>query len=149
MKSIQNVKWAQILSLSLFLLFSFENANAQKGEVSIRKIMADQEKAWNNGDLKGFMSGYWKSDSLMFIGSKGPTYGWAQTLANYEKSYPDRDAMGTLTFDIIRIDVLNRKTAFVIGKWSLQRKAGDLSGHYTLLWKRIKGKWLIVADHSS
>jgi ketosteroid isomerase-like protein len=37
----------------------------------------------------------------------------------------------------------------VIGKWHLKREAGDLSGHFTLLWKKIKGQWLIVADHSS
>ena len=40
------------------------------------------------------------------------------------------------------------KTA-VVGKWHLQRTAGDLQGIFTLLLKKINGKWLIAADHSS
>lgn len=116
---------------------------------AIRKVMQDQQDAWNRGDLEGFMQGYWQSDSLRFIGSRGLTYGWKATLDNYKKGYPDRDAMGTLEFDVLSIERLSKKSAFVVGKWRLSRKAGDLSGHYTLLWRKIKGKWVIVADHSS
>ena len=116
---------------------------------SIRDIMAAQELAWNRGDLEAFMVGYWRSDSLRFIGSSGLTYGWQQTLDNYKKGYPDTDAMGQLKFTILSVEQLSKRSAYVIGKWRLARKAGDLSGHYTLLWKKIKGKWVIVADHSS
>ena len=110
-----------------------------KAEIQIRKIMANQEAAWNRGDLENFMDGYWHSDSLRFIGSKGLTYGWNQTLENYQKGYPNIEAMGTLKFTIISVDLLSKQSAFVIGKWYLTRQAGDLSGHYTLLWKKIKG----------
>lgn len=111
--------------------------------------MQTQEDAWNRGDLEAFMAAYWHSDSLQFIGSRGLTYGWQQTLDNYKKGYPNRDAMGTLKFNVLSVQQLSPKSAFVIGKWHLTRKAGDLSGHYTLLWKKIKGEWVIVADHSS
>lgn len=116
---------------------------------AIRQIMAAQETAWSRGDLEGFMAGYWKSDSLRFIGSSGLTYGWQKTLENYQKSYPNRDAMGTLTFTILSVEKISKKSAFVVGKWHLARKAGDLSGYYTLLWKKIKGTWVIVSDHSN
>jgi len=119
-------------------------------EDQIRSVLNKQVQSWNCGDLKGFMKGYWESDSLMFIGKKGITYGFEQTLANYRKSYPDMDQMGELQFDLIKIDLISAGAAFVIGKWSLKReKAGDLSGHFTLLFKKIKGQWLIVSDHSS
>jgi len=136
----------------MLLSFVFVAGNSfaqQRDEQRIRQIMAEQEQAWNRGDLEAFMGGYWKSDSLKFIGSRGLTYGWQQTLDNYKKGYPDTDAMGKLKFTIISVEKLSGKSAFVIGKWHLTRKAGDLSGHYTLLWKKIKGKWVIVADHSS
>lgn len=136
----------------LLLSFVFVAGNSfaqQRDEQLIRQIMAEQELAWNRGDLEAFMGGYWKSDSLKFIGSRGLTYGWQQTLDNYKKGYPDPDAMGKLKFTILSVEKLSGKSAFVIGKWHLTRKAGDLSGHYTLLWKKIKGKWVIVADHSS
>lgn len=118
-------------------------------EQKIRQIMAKQELAWNRFDLEGFMEGYWHSDSLRFIGSKGLTFGWRNTLDNYKRSYPNPDAMGTLKFTILSVELLSGKSAFVIGKWQLTRKQDLLSGHYTLLWRKIKGKWVIVADHSS
>ncbi len=134
---------------SLLLLFALPALAQKRAVKQIRAIMAEQEQAWNRGELDAFMQGYWPSDSLRFIGSKGLTYGWNQTLSNYKKGYPDRDAMGILKFTVISIEPLSKRSAFVIGKWHLSRKSGDLSGHYTLLWKKIKGKWLIVADHSS
>ena len=134
--------------LALFLLASPLSAQ-NRDETTIRQIMAKQEAAWNRGDLEAFMAGYWKSDSLRFIGSSGLTYGWQQTLDNYKKGYPDQEAMGQLKFTILSVEKLSRKSAFVVGKWHLTRSIGDLSGHYTLLWKKIKGTWVIVADHSS
>lgn len=111
--------------------------------------MAEQETAWNQGNLEQFMAGYWRSDSLQFIGSSGLTFGWTKTLSNYKKTYPDAEKMGQLKFTILSVEVLSKRHAYVIGKWHLTRKAGDLSGYYTLLWQKIKGKWYIVADHSS
>ena len=138
-----------VFSCLALLIFSTLTVAQNKDERAIRSVMAAQELAWNRGDLEAFMSGYWDSDSLRFIGSRGLTYGWRQTLENYKKGYPDPDAMGQLKFTIISVELLSGKSAFVIGKWHLARKAGDLSGHYTLLWKKIKGNWVIVADHSS
>jgi Domain of unknown function (DUF4440) len=123
--------------------------SAQHAKKTRHAIMALQEIAWNRGNLEQFMEGYWRSDSLRFIGSRGLTYGWQQTLDNYRKGYPDRDAMGILNFTILSIEPLSRKSAFVVGKWHLKRTKGDLSGHFTLLWRKVDGKWVIVADHSS
>ncbi len=111
--------------------------------------MAEQVEAWNAGDLEGFMKHYWKSDSLKFIGKSGLKMGWQTTLDNYKSSYPDLDAMGTLSFDILEVEILGNSNAFVIGKWRLDRSEDVLQGHYTLLWKKIDGAWVIVADHSS
>ena len=115
----------------------------------ITKVLKDQETCWNNGDLECFMEGYWKSEDLLFIGSSGPQYGWQKTLDNYRKSYPDKATMGRLKFDIIRIDNPGLNYAHVIGKYTLTREIGDASGYFTLQWKKIDGKWVIVSDHSS
>ncbi len=140
------------LFLLIGVLFCIGRSQAQGSEgvqKAIREIMHAQEIAWNEGNLEGFMEGYWHSDSLRFIGSRGLTYGWEATLSNYKKGYPDRKAMGMLQFKLISIEKLSARSAFVIGQWHLKREAGDLSGHFTLLWKKIKGHWVIVADHSS
>ena len=118
-------------------------------ELTIRKVLDDQIKYWNRGDIEGFMQGYWKNDSLMFIGKTGINWGWQKTLENYKKGYPDTTAMGKLSFDIVLIKKLSSEYYYVVGKWMLNRSIGDLSGHYNLLLKKIKGQWLIIADHSS
>ncbi len=136
--------------LAISMLFSL-GAIAQMDDVEmIKNIMHDQELAWNRGDLDAFMEGYWKSDSLMFVGSKGPTYGWQQTLDNYKKGYPNAQAMGQLTFTNLQFSPLENDHFLVVGKWHLERTdLENLEGHYSLVWKRINGQWVIIADHSS
>ena len=95
------------------------------------------------------MKGYWQNDSLMFIGKSGVTYGWRKTLDNYKRHYPDTVAMGKLHFKLLELKSLSPVYYFVVGKWHLLRSVGDLEGHFTLLFKKINGEWLIVADHSS
>lgn len=122
---------------------------AQTPDREIRQLMAVQTSTWNQGNIEGFMQTYWQSDSLVFVGSHGPTYGWKATLERYKKSYPDTAAMGKLDFNILEIRPLAKDLCFVVGKWHLQRSAGDLQGAYTLLIKKIRGQWKIIADHSS
>jgi len=120
-----------------------------KDELQIRKLLSDQSAAWNRGDIETFMKGYWENDSLMFIGKSGVTYGWDKTLSNYKRGYPDTASMGKLTFTLICLQKLSPEYFFVIGKWHLQRTIGNLDGHFTLLFRKIKGQWMIIADHSS
>ncbi len=120
-----------------------------KDEVSITNAMVEQQKAWNSGDLDHFMQTYWRSDSLMFIGKNGPTYGWQNTLNNYKKGYPDTAAMGKLNFDIISIKRLSGLYYSVVGKWYLKRSIGNIGGAFTLLFKKINMRWVIIQDHSS
>lgn len=133
--------------LSLFTLLSLSAQN--KDEKIIRSILSDQTTQWNKGNIEGFMKGYWNNDNLLFIGQNGPKYGYKTTLENYKKNYPDTVVMGKLSFNILKVQQLSSDYYFVLGKWMLQRSIGNLDGHYTLLFRRINKKWVIVSDHSS
>jgi ketosteroid isomerase-like protein len=126
-------------------------AQKKQDKQQVSKILHQQTEAWNRGDLREFMSGYWQSDSLKFIGKSGITYGWQNTLDNYLKSYPDRAAMGKLNFDILHMELQAEDVYTVIGKWHLFRQPAkeDLQGYFSLVWKKIQGRWVIVIDHSS
>ncbi len=115
---------------------------------AILDVMSQQEQDWNNGDVDAFMQGYWQSDSLMFVGKNGIKYGWQTTLENYKKSYPDKSTMGKLSFTIEKLEVENQ-SAFMLGKWNIIRESGNIGGYFTLYWKKMDGKWLIVLDHTS
>jgi len=130
-----------IISLSVF--------SQTKDETEVRNVLARQNAAWNRGDVDAFMVGYWENDSLMFIGKSGVTYGYKNALANYKKNYPDTIAMGKLTFTLIKVKQLSPEYFHVTGKYYLTRTIGDASGHFTLLFRKINGKWVIISDHSS
>jgi ketosteroid isomerase-like protein len=134
----------------LMLISSGYVAMAQSAdEKEIRSVLDKQTQEWNRGNIDAFMVGYWNNDSLMFVGQSGVTYGYEQTKNNYKKNYSDTAKMGKLTFNILQVKPLSADYYFVLGKWYLKRSVGDVSGHYTLIFRKINGKWLIISDHSS
>lgn len=77
-----------------------KSSDYDSAKAGILKVMRAQEMARNNGDLEGFMQGYWKSDSLKFYGRNGLTKGWQNTLDNYKRGYHSKAETGTLNFVI-------------------------------------------------
>ncbi|MGD1841584.1 MAG: YybH family protein [Thermonemataceae bacterium] len=142
------------LILFLLVLFTFTNrvtyaqAPAEKEVLQLLQIIQKQQTAWNKGDLEGFMEGYWKSDSLKFIGKNGVTYGWEATLQRYQKGYPTQEAMGKLTFKVVSIEALSPQQVLMIGQWKLDKEKAT-QGYFSLIWRKIEERWYIVVDHSS
>lgn len=142
MKKIAILGVCCILAMSTF-------AQSKADRQAILDVLEKQRGAWNKGDVEAYMQGYWKSDSLLFVGKSGPTYGWQQTLDNYKRGYPDQSAMGFLTFGIKKVDFLAKDKAFVLGSWNLKREKDEPKGYFTLLLRKINGQWKVVVDHSS
>lgn len=151
---MRNNLYALLFATMLVLTSCAGGATLNKSaaaEAQVRQVLAEQAECWSRGDLECYMQGYWKSDSLLFIGARGLTYGWQQTLENYRRSYPDPSAMGKLQFDLKELKHLSPETILVVGKWHLQREAakGDLEGHFSVIFKNFAEGWRIIADHSS
>ncbi len=140
-----------ILVLSLILLITRGFSQKASIDVSeVKRIMILQEDAWNKGSVEGFMEYYWKSDSLMFFGSKGVVKGWQQNVNNYIKSYPNKEAMGKLSFQVLEGEQLAQNVIVILGKWKLQLQNGkEAGGDFSLVWKKINKKWVIVIDHTT
>lgn len=130
--STSNVDWKDM---------SFQNEQKE----AISDVMEMQEVAWNEANIDQFMEGYWKSEKLRFSGSN-LTYGWENTRNNYIKSYPDKEAMGKLTFEIIEIEITSAESALLFGRYTLIRALDKPTGLFTLAWRKIDGKWLITSD---
>lgn len=134
---------------NLLLLSSLTNTVSAQDDVAlIKKILDKQEKAWSNGDLEGFMQGYWKSDSLTYFSRGKTTLGWQTTLDNYKKGYPNKAHTGTLNFRLAKIAKINEDAYYVMGEYFLTREVGDANGTFMIIFKRINGEWKIVADSS-
>ncbi|MDF1698693.1 MAG: DUF4440 domain-containing protein [Saprospiraceae bacterium] len=137
-----------VVSMSFSCSVSKRMSDADS-ETAIKAVMSMQEKAWSDGDVHQFMEGYWKSENLSFVGRTGINKGWQTTLDNYIKGYPTKDAMGVLTFDILEMNRISDNAYHMIGRYTLVRKEDKPTGLFTLIWKYIDGKWLIVSDHTS
>ncbi|MCS7018261.1 MAG: DUF4440 domain-containing protein [Cytophagales bacterium] len=129
-------------------------AQSDKDDAIIRAALQAQAIAWNNADLDGFMSYYLRSDKLKFVSKNGVQYGWQSLYERYQKNYSGKEGMGKLQFDVVENERLASDVFQTIGKWELKRITKDgkeemLGGYFTLIWRKIKGKWLIVADHTS
>lgn len=121
----------------------------EKAKSAIRKVMDEQSIAWNRGDIDGFMKGYWNSPEMTFVSGTNVTKGWQPTLERYKKGYNTKEKMGVLTFSDLEITILDKTSAVVLGKWSLQREKDNPNGLFTLTFKKFKEGWRIILDHTS
>lgn len=115
----------------------------------IRKVLEDQEKAWNDGDLEGYMSAYWKSEETVFLSGDSVMRGWQTVLNRYRRGYPDRASMGKLAFTDLDFKLLGRDAAVVFGRWQLTREKDPARGMFTLIFRKIGKDWRIIHDHTS
>lgn len=98
--------------------------------------------------MEGYMAPYWQSPELTFTAGGKVTRGFAETRERFRKAYPDRAAMGRLTFSDLEIHPLGRNAAWAMGRWRLDASTNK-SGVFTLVLRRIDGQWVIVHDHTS
>ena len=136
-----------------FLIVSTTTISSQnikeKDSLQILTVLETQRQAWNNFDIDEFMQGYLKSDKLVFSGSNGPIYGWNFVKDRYLKTYSSNELMGYLDFEINDLFLISKKVALLLGKFNIKRDNENLSGYFTLIFKKIKGNWYIVSDHTS
>ena len=113
---------------------------------AIAKLLTTQGEAWNRGDLPAFTSVY--ADDAVFVSPNGVTKGKQAVLERYQKRYPDKKAMGTLSFEFIETRE-QKDSVSVVAKWTLAYPDKPAASGHTLLVLIKKGdKWLIVQDAS-
>lgn len=115
----------------------------------LRSVLMRQQRAWNAGDIDGFMEGYLQNEDLRFASGGDITTGWAPTLSRYKTRYADKAAMGELRFDIKDVTVIDEDDGLVFGQWMLIRDRDTPSGLFTLHMKKLDGDWVIISDHTS
>jgi uncharacterized protein (TIGR02246 family) len=149
-EQMKNSKYL-VYVLGLWLLLPAKCLLAQNDTDDIRKVLASQVTAWNHGDIAAFMQGYKDSPDTTFIG-KTIQHGWQQLLERYKRSYPSKEAMGTLDFSDLEVRLLGQDHAVVTGRYHLARSTtggGDANGIFSLVWEKTNTGWKIILDHTS
>jgi len=135
---------ALILSLTLPLI-ALQKSKIEKELIRIHDF---QRKAWNEGNIEGFMAYYWKSKKMTYQSGDARLQGWDALLNRYKKVYPEGN-MGTLEFSDLIVHVLSNDSAYVLGKWKLKTETWTKQGLFTTIFKRMEDGWKIIHDHSS
>jgi hypothetical protein len=151
-KNMRQIKINTLLFLSIVcfgLVACRQTASTTQSTIDpeIYKVLTAQVEAWNKGDIKGFMEGYEKSDSLQFITRKGRTMGWQRVSDNYTKHYPTTKEMGHLNFKNLIVKNLSHSLAQVYGNWELL-KDSTVGGNFSLMLKHKPEGWKIIIDHT-
>ena len=126
-------------------------ATLSRQQLDVVKVLIAQERAWNDGDLDGFAKGYKNSPDTLFVGHQ-VSRGYDQMLADYKHNYPNKEAMGTLSFSELEAHPLDEKFAVVLGKYHLERtkkNGGNAEGVFSLVLEKTDKGWKIIVDHTT
>ncbi|MBI1807721.1 MAG: DUF4440 domain-containing protein [Ignavibacteria bacterium] len=143
------IRISTCLFLVLLVLSFARSQSDSAASAEIQGVLVRQADAWNQGDIEGYMQGYWKSDSLIFTSGGNIQRGWQATLEKYRKSYNTKAEMGTLKFSDLEITMLSQESAWILGHWELQREKDHPAGVFTLIMKQFRDGWKIIHDHTS
>lgn len=124
---------------------------ATRTELDVSKAVLAQERAWNAGDIAGYVKGFKESPDTLFIW-KQVSRGFNQILEDYERNYPNRASMGQLTFSELEVHGLSDTFATCIGKYHLDRSkkdGGPADGMFSLVLEKTGDTWKIVLDHTT
>ncbi|WP_394230636.1 YybH family protein [Shewanella colwelliana] len=133
--------------MALLLIAAFQVQAVPTDDIA--QVLSEQQDAWNRGDLDAYMQGYWHDEKVRFVSGKKFRYGWEETLAAYKKNYPNKEALGVLSFSINETKMLSNYAAIVVGRWELKRVKDNPNGVFTLLVEKVDDKWVITHDHTS
>jgi len=150
MYKLQVSKRVSRLRLVILLICGSALLFGQRDE--IRAMLTNSQNMWNRGELEAFVTDYEDAPETTFIGSEVVRGGTKAILDRYRRRYPNRDAMGMLTFSEIDTRPLAPGLVLATGKYSLKRTpagGGDVSGRFTLVVRKTPAGWKIIHDHSS
>ena len=149
-------RWLLLVSSLLFLFVPLAPSNSSESEdtkegviAEIRAVLSTQQEAWNHGDIDGFMNGYERAETTVFVSGDELTRGWQTVRNRYYKKYGDCAKMGTLIFSDLEIEPLGPDSAVALGRWDLKRANDNPHGRFTLVFRHTPDGWRIVHDHTS
>jgi ketosteroid isomerase-like protein len=153
MISPPSLRRARAFAITSCILMTLTVSAAPKQDASavgqIQSVLRAQQDAWNRGDIDGFMNGYARSASAVFISEDAVRRGWQTVRDRYREKYSSRAKMGTLTFSDLEITLLSSDSAVASGRWRLKRANDQPHGRFTLIVKHLPEGWRIVHDHTS
>jgi len=116
----------------------------------IAAMMDSSARAWNRGDLDGFVAFYDAAMSTTFVTPRKILRGPVAIKGVYTSQFAPGSVRDSLSFENMEVDLLSPDAANVIAYYKLMRGDSTIErGPTSLVMRRRNGGWRIVHDHSS
>lgn len=140
--------WKLSMIITLVLQFSFRPSGDPDTEV--KAALDEQVQAWNRGDLEKAMTYYWNDPSMVWISKAGVQKGYQFVLDDFRKEFADRSKMGQYTYEPLYIETLSPDKVYYVFKWKIELNGKRLMGGVSSqVWKKIRNRWYVTAEHAS
>jgi ketosteroid isomerase-like protein len=124
---------------------------ASRLELDVVKVLLAQERAWNRGDLEGYMQGFKNSPETLVV-ARQVSKGYGEILTEYKQDFPNKASMGMLGYSQLEVHPLSDTFAVCIGHYHLERtkkEGGSADGLFSAVFEKTDAGWKIVVDHTS
>lgn len=116
----------------------------------LERLMLLSARAWNAGDLDGFLVTYARDSATTFVTSRGPIYGFEVIRGRYAGRFAPGAERDSLTFADFTVRMLGSDYVLSTARYVLTR--GDsvtATGPFTVIWERRPEGWRMIHDHTS
>lgn len=116
----------------------------------LRGLLEQSARAWNAGDLDGFLVTYARDSATTFLTVRGLTHGYAAIRDRYASRFEPGAARDSLRFTDLEFRMLGNDHVLNTARYVLTR--GDsvtAEGPFTVVWERRPEGWRMIHDHSS
>ncbi len=117
---------------------------------AVDSLLDDSERAWNGGDLEGFLYWYKRGEQTSFMGSNGPRHGWETIRSGYAARFEPGASRDSLRFENLETRPLGAGVGLATARFVLfQGDSITSTGIFTLVLEQTEEGWRIVHDHSN
>lgn len=114
------------------------------------RLLLESARAWNAGDLDGFLITYARDSATTFVTTRGPIYGFEEIRGRYAARFKPGAERDSLAFTEFTVRMLGADFVLSTARYVLKR--GDsvtATGPFTVIWERRPEGWRMIHDHTS
>jgi ketosteroid isomerase-like protein len=126
-----------------------ESATVPADEEQVYAAVLDQVTYWNAHDIEHYMDAYWNSPDLLVVVEGEQIMGWAEMLAAYQRGFPDRNEMGAVTLQRVRLQRLSPDFFLALSWYTFTRNAKNAYCTDTMVFRKFPEGWKIITSHAS
>jgi ketosteroid isomerase-like protein len=112
-------------------------------------VILDQINYWNVHDIERYMNTYWKSPDLLVVVEGEQIIGWAEMLAAYQRGFPNRNEMGAVTLQRVKLQQISPEFFLALSWYTFTKNTKNSYCTDTMIFRKLPEGWKIITSHAS